>query len=120
MARTQSEATFALTPIAFEILLTLAKEPQHGYGIKLDVQKRTEGELTLGSGTLYQAIQRLERTEMIGAVDLPHPNQDARRGRYYELRPAGRTALGAELQRLNRVIEYARAQDLLTDLNPTP
>jgi len=120
VARTQSEAPFTLTPIAFQILLTLAKAPQHGYGIKLEIQQRTEGELNLGSGTLYQAIQRLERTEMIGGVDFPDPNRDARRGRYYELRPAGRTALEAELHRLNRVIEYARAQNLLTDLNPTP
>ncbi len=120
MARTQSEASFTLTPIAFQILLTLAKEPQHGYGIKLEIQERTEGELRLGSGTLYQAIQRLERTEMIGGVEFSDQNRDARRGRYYELRPAGRIALAAELQRLHRVIEYARAQNLLTDLNPTP
>ena len=52
-------------------------------------------------------------------ADVSDPNQDARRGRYYELRPAGRTALEAELQRLNRVIEYARAQNLLTDLEPS-
>lgn len=119
MADSQSQTTPALTPIAFQILLALAKEPQHGYGIKLDIQERTEGQLSLGSGTLYQAIQRLERTEMIGAADRDEPDPDARRGRYYELRPAGRAALEAELQRLNRVIEYARAQKLLTDFEPT-
>jgi DNA-binding PadR family transcriptional regulator len=120
VARTQDERSLTLTPIAFEILLTLAKEPQHGYGIKLDIQERTEGELSLGSGTLYQAIQRLERGDMIGPFRGPEPAHDARRGRYYELRPRGRVALEAELQRLNRVIEYARAQNLLTDPNPTP
>ncbi len=119
MASTQSHTSLALTPIAFQILLTLAKEPQHGYGIKLDIKDRTDGQLSLGSGTLYQAIQRLEKTAMIGGAEVPDPNQDARRGRFYELRPAGRTALEAELQRLNRVIEYARAQNLLTDLEPT-
>ncbi len=41
-----------LTPIGFEVLLTLMSGPQHGYGIKLDIETRTEGELSLGSGTL--------------------------------------------------------------------
>jgi hypothetical protein len=52
VARTQSEPPLTLTPIAFQILLALAKKPQHGYGIKLDIEERTEGQLSLGSGTL--------------------------------------------------------------------
>ena len=58
----------ALTPIGFEVLLTLADGPQHGYGIKLAIEHRTDGALSLGSGTLYQAIYRLEREGMIAAV----------------------------------------------------
>jgi DNA-binding PadR family transcriptional regulator len=53
-----------LTPIAFEVLLSLMDGPQHGYGIKLDIEARTDGEISLGSGT-YQAIQRLEREGLI-------------------------------------------------------
>ena len=106
----------ALTPVAFEILLTLAQGPQHGYGIKLDIQERTEGDVTLGSGTLYQAIQRLERSGLIAEAQPREESPDARRGRYYKLEPTGRTALEAELRRLSRVIEYARSQNLISDL----
>jgi len=101
-----------LTPIGFEVLLSLAEGPQHGYGIKLDIERRTEGELSLGSGTLYQAIYRLEREGLIAEARAAAP-ADPRRGRSYRLLPAGRAALDAHLRRLNRVVEYARAHRLL-------
>jgi DNA-binding PadR family transcriptional regulator len=119
MARPQPQSMNAITPIAFEILLSLAQGPQHGYGIKLSIEERTAGELTLGSGTLYQAIQRLERSEMIAVAEGVAGSEDPRRGRFYRLEPAGKAALKDELRRLNRVVEYARARDLLPDL-PAP
>jgi len=101
-----------LTPVAFEVLLSLVDGPQHGYGIKLDIEARTEGEISLGSGTLYQAIQRLEREGLIGGARSAEP-ADARRGRSYRLLPAGRAALQAHLRRLSRAVDYARARKLL-------
>ena len=105
----------ALTPIAFEILLSLSSVPRHGYGIKLDVEERTAGEVSLGSGTLYQAIQRLERSGLISETTADRQGRDARRGRSYQLEPAGRAILEGELRRLNRVVEYARSNSLLPD-----
>ena len=103
-----------LTPIAFEVLLSLVDGPQHGYGIKLDIETRTEGELSLGSGTLYQAIQRLERDGLIvGSRTSASERADARRGRSYRLQPAGRAAVTDHLRRLSRVVDYARARKLL-------
>lgn len=116
MPNTQAHSNQSLTPVAFEILLSLARGPQHGYGIKLNIEERTEGEMRLGSGTLYQAIQRLERSGLIGEADVPTEEQDRRRGRFYRLQPAGRRALEAELRRLDSVLEYARSQHLLSDL----
>src|SRR4029079_17666332 len=76
-----------LTPIAFEVLLSLVDGPQHGYGIKLDIEARTEGEISVGSGTLYQAIQRLEREGLIGEARSVGEPSDSRRGRSYRLLP---------------------------------
>jgi DNA-binding PadR family transcriptional regulator len=101
-----------LTPIGFEVLLSLVPGPQHGYGIKLDIEARTHGELSLGSGTLYQAIQRLERGGLIGEARTSGP-VDARRGRTYKLLPPGRAAVDAHLRRLSRIVEYARARKIL-------
>ena len=106
-----------LTPIGFEFLLSLMNGPQHGYGIKLDIEARTEGELSLGSGTLYQAIQRLERDGFIAAMRASR-TADPRRGRSYQLQPAGRAAVRDHLRRLSRVVEYARARKLLPEGKP--
>ena len=102
-----------LTPIAFEVLLSLAEGAQHGYGIKLDIEARTAGEISLGSGTLYQAIQRLEKAGLIAGARPTADRQDTRRGRTYRLLPAGRTALHDHLRRLARAVEYARSRRIL-------
>ena len=102
-----------LTPIGFEVLLSLAGGPLHGYGIKLDIEVRTGGDLSLGSGTLYQAIARLEREGLIGEVATPRGSVDSRRGRTYRLEPLGRASLDNHLRRLSRSVDYARARKLL-------
>jgi DNA-binding PadR family transcriptional regulator len=107
-----------LTPIGFEVLLSLAGGPLHGYGIKLDIEARTRGELSLGSGTLYQAIQRLERDGLIGEAAGDKDKGDARRGRTYRLEPRGRASLEQHLRRLSRAVDYARAHKLLPATRP--
>lgn len=102
-----------LTPIGFEVLLSLMPGPRHGYGIKLDIEARSEGEISLGSGTLYQAIQRLERAGLIAGQAAERERSDPRRGRTYQISPAGRAAVQDHLRRLQRVVEYARARRLL-------
>jgi len=118
MAR-ESPPPAVLTPIGFEVLLSLAEGPQHGYGIKLDIERRTQGEVSLGSGTLYQAIYRLEREGLIAEAKSAGAAGDARRGRSYRLQPAGRAALDTHLRRLSRVVEYARAHRLLPASKPS-
>jgi DNA-binding PadR family transcriptional regulator len=113
MTRNPRAAPVELTPIGFEVLLSLASGPRHGYGIKLDIEERTRGEVSLGSGTLYQAIQRLERDGLIAEAAAAARGADARRGRTYRLEPLGRSSLTAHLTRLNRAVEYARAHRLL-------
>ncbi len=119
MENQQTKANNTLTPIAFEILLSLAGGPCHGYGIKLDIEERTEGQLSLGSGTLYQAIQRLERSGFIAEFKTATTGSDTRRGRSYALARTGKLALAHELKRLNRVVEFARANNLFSDLETT-
>jgi len=106
-----------LTPIGFEVLLSLIDGPQHGYGIKLAIEGRSDGDISLGSGTLYQAIYRLEREGLIAGAAI-RDRSDARRGRTYQILPAGRAAVREHLRRLNRVVEYARARRLLPASKP--
>lgn len=49
-----------MTEAVYYILLALRK-PNHGYGIIQEVERLTGGRVALGAGTLYGAIQTLEK-----------------------------------------------------------
>lgn len=95
-----------LSNVSVEILVTLATGPAHGYAIKRDVEGRIGGNFVLGSGSLYQALQRLERRGYIVEMANAKP-VDRRRGRVYRIEKTGRRALETELARMRRVIDQA-------------
>lgn len=101
-----------LSAVSLQILLSLVEAPLHGYGIKLDVEARTDGAMSLGSGTLYQALARLEDSEMVEAAD-PPAGADGRRGRHYRLTDAGQAALERELALLHRTVSSDAARTVL-------
>jgi DNA-binding PadR family transcriptional regulator len=105
-----------LTPAALHVLLSLSGGERHGYGIKLEVEERTAGALSLGPGTLYEAIHRMEKAGWIEspARKSPRTKIDPRR-RYYRLTKEGRDRLKQELERLREIVSYARARDLIRD-----
>lgn len=84
------------------VLLALSGGPKHGYAITADVTERTG--IKLGPGTLYGSLAKLEKLGLIGAL----PSDDRRRP--YEITPAGRTALMAQLERWSLVVETGRAR----------
>jgi DNA-binding PadR family transcriptional regulator len=111
----------ALTPAAFHILLALADEERHGYGIMLEVAQRTGGAMRLNSGTLYRSIKQLLASGLIvESEERPDPALDDERRRYYRLTAAGRTAAAAEAARLERLVGIARAKHLLHPHPGTP
>lgn len=107
MNRSASSPDSVLSHVAVEILVSLLQSDKHGYAIKLDVEDRIGGGFLLGSGSLYQALQRLERRGYIAEVKNQTP-PDGRRGRVYQIERAGKLALDAELARMDRVLKAAR------------
>jgi DNA-binding PadR family transcriptional regulator len=102
-----------LPPATFHILLALADEDRHGYGIIQDVSARTDGALKLSPGTLYRSIQRLlEQGLIVETSDRPAPELDDERRRYYRITPLGTAAARAEARRLNELVRMARARGL--------
>ena len=99
-----------LTPAVLHILLALSAGELHGSGIKRDIESRTGGAIKLGPGTLYEAIHRLEADDWISEV----PDTPGRR-RNYRITDAGRRALQDELMRLDEIVSFARASDLIPD-----
>jgi DNA-binding PadR family transcriptional regulator len=100
----------ALSPTTFQILLSLVRSPLHGYGIKLGIEERTEGAISLGSGTLYQALARLELQQLVETAPAPDGEHDSRRGRIYALSSAGRAAVQRELALMQRTVASDAAQ----------
>lgn len=103
-----------LTPVVFQILLALADQQRHGYGVMLEVEERTGGAVTLRPGTLYRALSRmLEDGWVEEAEGRPDPELDDERRRYYRLTGLGRRVAAAEARRLAEEVEWARAKKLL-------
>ena len=96
------------------ILLVLADGANHGYGIKQAVERRTDGAIRLGPGTLYEAVERLQDGGLIEEALLAEPEngQQAQR-RYYRLTARGWEILTSELRQLSRLVEGARANPRL-------
>lgn len=106
-----------MTTRTLQILLALAEGPVHGYGVKQRVEERTDGEVRLGSGTLYEAVHRLVQQRWIEEVAPPEeePASGGPPRRFYALTAGGREALREELRRMDAVVRYARGRDLLKD-----
>src|SRR5512143_1318354 len=89
-----------LTPAVFNILLALADCEKHGYGIMLEVEANTKGQVLMGPGTLYGSIKRMLQAGLIEESDeRADPQMDDQRRRYYRLTGLGRRVLSLEAER---------------------
>ena len=103
-----------MTPAVLQILLSLADEERHGYGIMREVEDRTGGGVRLGPGTLYGSIKRMLADGLIEESDeRPDPELDDSRRRYYRITDFGRRVAGAEAARLEGLVRSAREKKLL-------
>ena len=82
------------------ILKAVSLEPMHGWGVAQRIQQISRDVLQVNQGSLYPALQRLEKDGLItsewGTTD------NNRRARYYQITAAGRRALGRELESWRR------------------
>jgi DNA-binding PadR family transcriptional regulator len=111
-----------LTPLSFQVLVALARQPRHGYGIIKAIEATTGEPMRSSTGTLYLAIERLEQEGLIAEK----PSSHSRR-RYYGLTSLGRAVAAAEARRLatllgvaaeSRLIGRAQLDDLLRSRTP--
>jgi DNA-binding PadR family transcriptional regulator len=103
-----------LPSAAFQILLSLAGDDLHGYGIMREVAQQTEGRMRLGPGTLYSSIQTLLEARLIEELDQRETAKNGQeRRRYYRLTAAGRKLARSEADRLADLLRVARAKKIL-------
>ena len=103
-----------LTPAVLHILLALATQERHGYGIMKQVESDSQGKVKMGPGTLYGSLGRMIDAGLIRESDKKvDPKLDDERRVYYALTGLGRKALAAELQRYDEVVGLAKRKALL-------
>lgn len=109
MSTAEVTALLPLKTAWFHILVTLADGPRHGYAIAAEVQERTGGSVRLWPATLYGSLRDMTAAGLIDELDeAPEPDGDQRR-RPHRLTPLGRDVLRAEVDRLQALVDSARA-----------
>src|SRR5713101_7813113 len=96
-----------LSAASLHILLSLAADDLHGYGIMQEVLRQSQGQYKLGPGTLYDNLQKLIERRFVQELGHRAEDDDPRR-RYYRLTSRGRGVLAAEVARLEGVVREGK------------
>jgi DNA-binding PadR family transcriptional regulator len=104
-----------MTPLFFHLLLSLAREPRHGYAMMQEVEERTDGRIKVRPSSLYYALGRLEDDGLIAEAEAPTdaaaPHEERRR--YYRLTDRGHDRLRSEAATLADIVAHARTSGVL-------
>ena len=110
---TEPQKFLPLTGPVFHILIALADERRHGYAILQDIERRSDGSVKLGTGTLYTAIRRMLKSGLIERSDTrPNPSEDDERRNYYRLTRLGAQVARAEAARMKGLVDLARSKQV--------
>ncbi|HXB71380.1 MAG TPA: PadR family transcriptional regulator [Candidatus Acidoferrales bacterium] len=114
MHDSKPDSLLPLPTAVFHILIALADRDRHGYSIMQDVAARTGGKVQLSAGTLYSSIRRMLEQGLIEELaESPDPSSTDERRRYYRLTRFGKRVAVAEVERLNAMVQQARATGLV-------
>jgi PadR family transcriptional regulator PadR len=83
------------------ILHSLTLGPMHGYAIAQHIGRLSEEVLRVEQGSLYPALDRLQRQGWVKSEWRATPTK--RQARYYTITASGRKQLGEELSRYDRI-----------------
>ncbi len=108
-----------LAPHVFQILLSLLDGDLHGYSILKDIARRTDGEMVLGTSTVYAALKRMAASGLLTEVD--GPREDGSGGpprQYYRITERGRSVAreeGLRVRRLHGMVARSSLFDALRE-----
>ena len=103
-----------LRPVEFLVLLVLADDERHGYGIVKDIAERTDGKMKLLPGNLYAVLRRLLESGLLTESSRrPAEDLEDQRRRYYRITRMGEKVLAADAERMKSLVQQVEARDLL-------
>ena len=92
-----------LKPVDLELLLALAEQDLHGYGLVQAISDHTHGLVVLDPGNLYRVIKRMLAEGLIAESDREVSDAGERR-KYYRITPLGGRVLAMEIDRLRHLV----------------
>ncbi|HET7618866.1 MAG TPA: helix-turn-helix transcriptional regulator [Vicinamibacterales bacterium] len=107
-----------LKPAILHILLALATEDRHGYGIMQAVREQSRGTVPLRTGSFYRHLSNLIDAGWVVEAEGRPEHDDPRRGAYYRLTEAGRDAVATERRRLGALLAAFPSNDGSTRERP--
>lgn len=87
----------AMTEAMYYLLLAM-RTPAHGYRLMQDVKEISHGRVSMGPGTMYGLLKRMEETGLITQTEL------SGRRKIYQLTALGESSLRAEYGRLQAMV----------------
>lgn len=92
-----------MTETGFYILYCLQNE-MHGYNIIQKVKKMTNGDVTIGAGTMYGSLSKMEKDGLIQFV------KEEEKRKSYIITDLGKEILNIELKRIERLYKNSRGE----------
>ena len=94
-----------MTESGFYILYCL-QTPQHGYGISQQVKKLTGGAVTIGAGTMYGTLSKMEKDGLICFYS------EEEKRKLYQITELRQEVLAAELRRIERLYKNSKGENV--------
>lgn len=94
-----------MTETGFYILFCL-KEPQHGYGISQQVKQMTGGALSIGAGTMYGTLSKMEKDGLIVF------EREEEKRKLYRITELGKEILSLEVNRIERLYKNSKGVEI--------
>lgn len=92
-----------MTETGFYILYCLQNE-MHGYNIIQTVRQMTNGDVTIGAGTMYGSLSKMEKDGLIQFM------KEEEKRKFYIITELGKEILTIELKRIERLYKNSRGE----------
>ena len=109
----QIDSHLPLKPVVFHILLALAENEAHGYGVIQAVRTQTVDRIRMETGPFYRHLRKIMENGWVMESGQRPDDDDPRRGAYYQLTPLGKEVLTAESRRMAEVVSLTTEMGLV-------
>jgi DNA-binding PadR family transcriptional regulator len=115
MSDTTQKPELPLNPRDFLILMALAENPLHGYGLLKEVEILSEGQVRFDPANLYRTLKKMIKQDLVSELEAAPDADASERRKYYQVTETGSRVISAEASRLARLADLAKARHLVSD-----